>query len=318
MNILFFGTGVIGSILAGKLSSTGQNVTVLDKEPRLSEIREYGILLQNGVTGEKTSARVNTVEVLGPNDYYDLVVVPVRADHLPAILPVLAANMVIPNILIMVNNPKGSGQIVELLGMERVLLGFPGMGGGKHGSVILYDIAKPLVQPSTFGELDGRLTPRLIEIVTMFKKAGFPVVIEKNMDAWQKTHVSWVSPLADAIYMAGGDNYQLAERPDVIRMMIEAIREAFAVLKKMSVPITPTKFKFINWLPIPLQIMVWRKVLAGRDIEMLATLHCQKAPQEMQQLAHELIALARCTSIPTPSLNRLSEYMATIKSGDGI
>jgi 2-dehydropantoate 2-reductase len=84
MNILFFGTGVIGSILAGKLSSTGQNVTVLDKEPRLSEIREYGILLQNGVTGEKTSARVNTVEVLGPNDYYDLVVVPVRAGLFPS------------------------------------------------------------------------------------------------------------------------------------------------------------------------------------------------------------------------------------------
>ena len=310
MNILFFGAGVIGSILAGKLSSTGENVTVLDREPRLSEIRANGILLENGVTGEKTSARVNTVELLAPNDYYDLVVVPVRADQLPDILPVLAANLRIPNILIMVNNPKGPGQIVRSLGMERVLLGFPGMGGGQLGSVILYDIAKSLVQPSTFGELDGRLTPRLKEIVAMFKKAGFPVAIEKNMDAWQKTHVSWVSPLADAIYMAGGDNYHLAERPDVIRLMIQGIREAFAVLNDMGVPITPSNFKVVEWCPMPLQIKVWQKVLAGRDMEMLATLHCQKAPQEMQQLANDLLALARGTSISTPSLDRLSGYVA--------
>lgn len=71
MNILFFGAGVIGSILAGKLSNSGQIVTVLDRGPRLSEIRENGILLENGVTGEKTIARVNTVEMLKPSDYYD-------------------------------------------------------------------------------------------------------------------------------------------------------------------------------------------------------------------------------------------------------
>lgn len=88
-----------------------ENITVLDREPRLSEIRANGILLESGVTGEKTSARVKTVEVLAPNDYYDLVVVPVRADQLPDILPVLAANLRIPNILIMVNNSKGPGQI---------------------------------------------------------------------------------------------------------------------------------------------------------------------------------------------------------------
>lgn len=312
MNILFFGAGVIGSILAGKLSNAGQIVTILDRGPRLSEIRENGILLENGVTGEKTSAYVNTLEVLGPRDYYDLAVVPVRADQLPDILPVLAANHQIPNILIMVNNPKGPGQIVQSLGSERVVLGFPGMGGGKQGPVILYDIAKPLIQPSTFGELDGRVTSRLIEIVTMFKKAGFAGAIEKNMDAWQKTHVSWVSPLADAIYMAGGDNYQLAERPDVIRLMIQAIREDFAVLRKMGVPITPSKFKFVEWLPMPLQIKFWQKILAGRDIEMLATLHCQNAPQEMQQLATELLALARCTAIPTPSLDRLTNFVLSL------
>jgi 2-dehydropantoate 2-reductase len=294
------------------MSDAGQNVTVLDQEPRLSEIRDHGILLENGVTGRKTSVQVNTVDSLGPDDYYDLVIVPVRADHLPAILPILAANQAIPNILIMVNNPKGPGDIIQALGSKRVLLGFPGMGGGIRKGVVLYDIAKPLIQPSTFGELDGRLTSRLTEIVTMFKEAGFPVVIEKNMDAWQKTHVSWVSPLADAIYMAGGDNYHLAQRPDVIQLMIQAIREAFAVLQANGVPVTPYKLKFIEWMPVTLQTKVWQKMLAGRDMEMLATLHCQKAPQEMQELANELLALARCTSIPTPALDRLSEYMASI------
>ena len=105
---------------------------------------------------------------------------------------------------------------------------------------------------------------------------------------------------------------QLAKRPDVIRLMIQAIREAFAVLKEMGVPVTPSKFRFLEIFPLFLQVRVWQKVLAGRDMEMLAALHCQNAPTEKKQLAQDLQVLARSTSLQTPSLDKLSAYIQSL------
>ena len=39
----------------------------------------------------------------------------------------------------------------------------------------------------------------------MFEQAGFPAATNRNMDAWLKTHVALVSPIAHALYLAGGD-----------------------------------------------------------------------------------------------------------------
>lgn len=83
----------------------------------------------------------------------------------------------------------------------------------------------------------------------------------------------------------------------------------FGAGEEIGVPITPSKFMFLELFPVSLQVKVWQKVLAGRDMEMLAALHCQKAPQEMQQLAHELQVLARSTPVPTPSLDKLMKNL---------
>lgn len=200
MNVLIYGAGVIGSIMAAKLSESGNHVTVLDRGVRLKEIKQYGIVLQHGLTGQTTRTSVNVIESLNREDSYELAIVPVRADQLPDILPVLAQNQGLDNILIMVNNPCGYDQITAMLGPKRALIGFPGMGGGKRGPVIIYNICRPMIQRTTIGELDGQITKRLQEIALLLDNAGFPSAVEKDMDGWQKSHVSWVSPFANATY----------------------------------------------------------------------------------------------------------------------
>ena len=143
------------------------------------------------------------IEKLELEDAYDLAIVLVRNNQLESVLAVLAGNSNILSILFMVNNPSGPQALIDAVGRERVLLGFPGAGGEREGEIIRYRIVAGFIQPTTIGELNSEHTPRIQKIADELRSAGFPVSICSNMDAWLKTHVAVVSPVANAIYLAG-------------------------------------------------------------------------------------------------------------------
>jgi 2-dehydropantoate 2-reductase len=152
MKILFYGAGVMGSLYAARLQDSGQDVSVLARGQRLADIREHGIVLDDMSTGSKSTTRVNVVEQLDSQDAYDLVVVMMPKNQVSKILPVLAANLNTPNVLFMFNNAGGPDEIVNALGRERVLLGFPGAGGIWKDHVIRYMVVSGRQQPTTLGE----------------------------------------------------------------------------------------------------------------------------------------------------------------------
>ena len=309
MKILFYGAGVLGSLYAARLQEAGQAVSILARGQRLADIREHGIVLKDGDTGQRTTTRVNVVDYLAPDDAYDLVVVLMRKNQVSAILPALAANRHTPSVLFMGNNVAGPDEMIEALGQERVLLGFPGAAGHRAGHVVTVKVASGRQQPTTFGELDGRTTPRLQQIVEAFKSARFPVAISPNMDAWLKTHVAEVGPAASAIYLAGGDNYRLANTRDGLVLMVRAIREGYRVLRALGVPITPANHKIFDWIPEPILVALMRRLLNTKTAEIEIAGHANAARDEFKQLADEFRALARTTSVPTPAMDRLYTYI---------
>ncbi len=127
MKNLFYGAGVIGSLYAARFHEHGHDITVLARGRRLKDLQEQGIVLQKMNSGFQSVSRVKAIEVLGPEDCYDLIIVPVRREQLAAIIPILAANGS-PHILVMVNNPLGYKELKEAL-EDRVCIGFPGAGG---------------------------------------------------------------------------------------------------------------------------------------------------------------------------------------------
>lgn len=309
MKILFYGAGVMGSLYAAKLQESGQDVSILARGQRLADLREHGIVLEDGRTSTRTITRVNVVERLEPEDAYDLVVVMMPKDYIPDVLPVLAANRQTPNVLFVCNNAAGPDDMIAALGRERVLLGFVGAGGTREGHLVRYVVESGREQPTTFGELDGRTTPRLEQIVSAFKGAGFPVALCSNIDAWLKTHVAEISPTANALYLAGGDNYRLARTRDGVVLMIRAIKEGYKVLQALGIPITPSNHKIVNWIPEPLLVPLVRKMLGNKDVELKAAGHAKAARHEMKQIADEFRTLARKTSVPTPAIDRLYTYI---------
>lgn len=309
MKILVFGAGVLGTVYAARLRHRGQDVTILARGRRFAEIERNGLVLENEQTGERLAVQPHVIDRLEPGHYFDLIIVLVRKNQLASVLPLLAANCS-PNILLMVNNAAGSDAIAAAIGSERVLLGFPGAGGAQEGHIVRYSIVSGLIQKTTIGELNGSVTARVTQIASVLRDAGFPAAVDRNMDAWLKTHVALVSPIADAIYTADNSNYQLARQPETIRVMIRAIKEGYRVLHALGIPVTPSKLRAVEWLPEWLLIAVMQRALATRWAELVIARHANAARDEMQTLADEFIMLAGQARVEIPSIERL--YSALI------
>lgn len=310
MRILVYGAGVIGSVFAAKLQMAPcTEVTILARGERLEQIDQYGIVLEEMSSGEREITRVNLTDRLEANDAYDWVIVTVRKNQIESVLPPLAANLHTPNIVFLVNNAAGAEEIVRVLGPDRVVLGFPGAGGTLEGHVIKYRVLPFQSQPTTLGELNGKASKRLRRLLPILWQASIPATISHNIDAWLKTHVAIVSPIANALYAAGGDNYRLAHTRDAVVLMVRAIREGFAVLRALDIPIEPPKYRILLGLPEPLLVAIMQRRLATPGADLVLARHARHARDEMQALADEFLVLAGRTSVPTPALDMLDEFI---------
>jgi ketopantoate reductase len=309
--ILVYGTGPLGSLFASRLQQGGNNVSILARGQRLADLREHGIVLVDVLTQEQITTQVNVVESLAPDDAYDLVLVIMRKNHALQILPVLGANRHTPNVLFLMNNAAGPGALVEALGQERVLIGFPGSAGYREGHTVYCLTGTEDDKASVpFGEVDGRITERTRAIARILESApGFKAEIRTDMDAWLRYHVALLFPsLAPTLYAAGVDNYRLARTRDLVVLAIRAMREGFRVLHSLGLPVTPSKWMVIEWLPEPILVLVLQRLLANPLMETALVKHAEAARSEVQHLISEFMALARSTSVPTPTIDRLLLY----------
>ncbi len=309
MKILVYGAGVLGSLYAACLQDAGNEVTLLARGSRASAVRTNGIVLQNALSGERSISRVEVIEHLTPEDYYDLVIVLMRRNQVPSILPELASNKNTPNILFVGNNVSGPDEYIRALGRERVLIGFASSGGMRKGNVVRYATGLGDSQPRiTIGETDGGLSLRLEAIARTLQDSGFRVSVSSNMDAWLKTHAAVVIPVAGALYLAGGDNYRLARTRDGLTLLVRAMREGFDVLHALGIPLLPRGVLLYEWLPEPLLVWVLGLLMNTELAEIMMAGHANTARDEMKELADEFSALARSSGVPTPAWNRLLGY----------
>lgn len=304
--ILVIGAGVNGSVCAAGLQRAGANVTVLARGQRYDELLEQGIVIENPIKNTRTVTKVPVINELTPEDRYDYILVIVRKNQVPDLLPVLAQNHS-PNIVFMVNNPSGPEVYTAALGRERVMLGFVFAGGKRDGSVIRA-IGGPgeAVGAPPFGELDGSITPRVKRLVAIFHQAGFKAEISTHMVDYLATHASMVAPLARLIVKNGSDTYVLARSTADLRLAVDAIREVPAVLRANGFRVIPANNELTyRILPRFLLVAFMRCFLATRFAEVGAAWHCQQAPDEMHQLGMELMLLVEKSGLPASALRKV-------------
>ena len=310
MRCLVYGAGNIGCLYAARLAQSSEDVSVLARGARAAQIRESGIQLEHGVSGERTTTFVPVVERLGPEDAYDLVLVALPKHRVAEVLPVLSANRQTPNVLFFCNNAAGPRKLIDALGSERVMLGFPGAAGFPRGEVIRYVITSKREQPTTLGELDGHESSRIARLAAMFQRAGFPTSVCSNMDAWLKTHVAEVLPTLCALRRAGGGPKELATNPEALRLMLRSIREGHQVLRANSVPITPANHRMFDWMPQALLLFAMKHKLSD-ETATIKVGHAEQSLDEWRLLAKEFGTLIRQAGVPTPSIDQLYVHLGS-------
>ncbi len=315
MRILIYGAGNIGCLYAAKLPQSGQDVAILARGDRYDALRDHGITLENGVSGECTTTSVSVVDCLDPGDAYDLVLVVLPKPALAEVLPILAANERTPSVMFFGNNASGPEPMISALGRERVLLGFPGAAAIPHDGTIRYVITSRREQPTTIGELDGGCSERIAAIASALEGAGFPASICANMDAWLKTHVAKILPTGGALFYAGGHAEQLATNHEALRLMVRAIREGLEVLRANDIAITPSNHRVLQWLPESLIVFLMKRMFSGETMTIKVG-HAGHAHRELQMLAQEFQALNAATRLPTPAMDRLNEHLASTAAHD--
>jgi 2-dehydropantoate 2-reductase len=309
MKILVYGVGVIGSVYAALLQESGCNVVLLARGPRADALRLHGLLLEEAASGKRTTTPITIIDHLAPAESYDLVIVAVRLDQLASVLPSLAANHSLPTVLFLLNNPAGM-QRLEMLEAQRIVLGFPGVGGTRQGEVVRYVLIRQ--QQTTIGEVDGQVTPRIKEIATLFGKAGFSVALSPDIQAALKTHAVFVSCIAATLTMEGGESVWLGHSRKGVVMMVKATHEGCTALQALGIPISPFNLKVIfTWMPRWFAVLYWQYALRTTVGTLTMAPHANAARDEMHQVAVEIMEQLQTASVPTPTLSHLLTFLAS-------
>jgi 2-dehydropantoate 2-reductase len=296
--ILVIGAGVNGSICATALFKAGCDVTILARGRRCEEIRQGGIIIEDPFKHTRSLTRVPVIDCLNPEDIYDYILVIVRKNQ-------VAANRS-PNVVFMVNNPSGPDEFTAALGKKRVMLGFVFGAGKRDGSVIraISGLGGSAIA-TPFGEMDGRITPRLTRLIGILCHAGLNAKTSTEISDYLATHAALVAPFGRLLARQGCDTYALARSPADLRLLVDAMRETLEVLRADGVKIIPAQNNLIKTIPRFVWVMAMRIFLATKFAEVGGAYHCSQAPDEMHQLGVELMALVDKSGLPAPALRKV-------------
>ena len=189
----------------------------------------------------------------------------------------------------MLNNPTGSSDLAQAFGRDRVLLGFPGAGGTRDGHLVRY--AMIAQQPTTLGELDGRRTARLRELVETFRQSGFRTTMSREMDAWLKAHAFFVTAVSGAIYIAGGDCHRLSEDKATVMLMAKGVREGYSTVRALGLSVAPFALRV--------------RFFASKMADYVFGRHARAASREMRELANDCRSLLEKSGVEAPALRQL-------------
>lgn len=184
---------------------------------------------------------------------------------------------------------------------KEVAFGFQGTGGNrKNGKVISMHFKVKM----TIGGLNNNLTIEFQnKIIKAFNGTGYGLLWENNMESWLLCHISYILPTT---YICYSNNCKLTHATKKqVNMVIEAVKEAHKMLKKLGYEIRPDgeEEKYtLHYKKKRLMLYLMVKTPAGKFV---ISNHCSHAVKEMTSLDDKFQELRKKANIPMSSWESL-------------
>jgi 2-dehydropantoate 2-reductase len=186
MKIAVVGVGAMGSVYAGLLGTSGNEVWAVDPwAEHIEAIRDHGLRIE-GASGDRV---VRLAATSDPADagIVDLVVIATKAMQVQAAAEGAQALVGPETVVLTIQNGLGSADIVaRVLGEERVVIG---VAGGFGASIVAPGHAHHHgLELVRLGERAGPVTHRVERIADVWRNAGFTVRTYDDVErlVWEK------------------------------------------------------------------------------------------------------------------------------------
>ncbi len=187
MRVLMVGAGATGGYFGGRLLQHGRDVTFLVRGQRAQQLAQHGLVIRSA-TGNADLAAAPTVLAGDLREPFDLVVLSCKAygleqamiDITPAVGPQTA-------ILPLLNGIRQLDRLDEKFGAQHVLGGQCFISSTLDAQGVVQHLNQ--LHSITFGERDGRASPRMQQITETLAGTGFDSrpssnVLQAMWDKW--------------------------------------------------------------------------------------------------------------------------------------
>lgn len=290
LKILIYGAGVIGSLYAALFSKNEHTeVSIYARGHRLEELQTKGLRYH-----DKESMRIADVKVMDAvrnDDVFDFIFLTVRENQLYQALEELRGNQS-RTIVTMVNSIDDYKKWEDICGKGKIVPAFPGAGGSIDEGVLNAGLTPALIQPTTFGETNGKRTKRISELSKLFRQSHVPYQIVPDMHLWQLCHLAMVVPIADAYYESkdpenAGSDFRLMSKTagKIVRNM--------KWLKVHEGKLSPKKFYIFTVFPKCVVAAGLAITFKSEFGDRFMYRHSMKAPDEMRELHGQFYGYVR-------------------------
>ena len=305
MKILVYGAGVIGCELAHMLIRAGRHVTLLARGEWKENLEKNGLIIRHYVQMRTTKDCVRIVSELRPEDVYDIIFVVMQYVQLPTVLPIIAANR--SRYVVLVGNNADAETALRTLTnghpCREVAFGFQGTGGRReNGKVISVHMGVGMTVGAFRGHLSYEFRHR---IEKAFHGVKHRLTWETDMDAWLKSHLAFILPIAYVCYAV---DCQLPKTTKQQRKAIlDAALEGCKLLRAMGININAAE-NDDYYTPgrkrrrMEAMVYLMAKTPLGR---LAASDHCRAAVSEIEALDAVFERYRSETGIPMPVWEKL-------------
>ena len=309
MRILVYGAGVLGCELAHVLTQNKKNVvTLLARGEWKERIDQKGLVIRHWVQRKTTIDRVQTVDALAPDDFYDLIFVVMQAGQLPEVLPILKENR--SQYFVFVGNDPHAKEILQYLQRpaDKVAFGFQNSAGRRERDRVIS------VHTGVGMTVGGATTPLSgafrIRLKTAFDGVKYKLTFYGDMDEWLKCHIALILPVCYVCYACNGDLTRATRQQR--GAILDAAYEACLMLKDAGIPVNDKDNTDVfrqgssGRRQMEAMVFVMAKTPLGR---LCASDHAMHAVSEMQYLDEAFEVLRRQTGTAMPMWENLRQQM---------